>query len=57
MNYETLCDGLQQKQDLTLTRGALLNILSRAFNDQPECAVFAEPAPEGEECYQTACRT
>ncbi len=31
----------------------LLNILSRPFDDQPELAAFAEPAPEGRERYQT----
>jgi serine/tyrosine/threonine adenylyltransferase len=31
----------------------LLNILSRPFDDQPEFAAFAEPAPEGRERYQT----
>jgi uncharacterized protein YdiU (UPF0061 family) len=35
----------------------LLNILSRPFDDQPEFAAFAEPAPEGQECYQTFCGT
>jgi hypothetical protein len=30
----------------------LLNILSRPFDDQPEFAAFAEPAPEGRGCYQ-----
>ena len=29
----------------------LLNILSRPFDDQPEFAAFAEPAPEGRGCY------
>jgi uncharacterized protein YdiU (UPF0061 family) len=31
----------------------LLNILLRPFDDQPEFAAFAEPAPEGQERYQT----
>ena len=31
----------------------LLNILSRPFDDQPEFAAFAQPAPEGRERYQT----
>jgi serine/tyrosine/threonine adenylyltransferase len=31
----------------------LLNILSRPFDDQPEFAAFAEPAPEGYEHYRT----
>lgn len=35
----------------------LLSILSRPFDDQPEFAAFAEPAPEGQECYQTFCGT
>lgn len=35
----------------------LLNILSRPFDDQPEFAAFAEPAPEGQECYRTFCGT
>ena len=35
----------------------LLNILSRPFDDQPEFAAFAEPAPEGRGCYRTFCGT
>ena len=35
----------------------LLNILSRPFDDQPEFAAFAEPAPKGRGCYQTFCGT
>ncbi len=35
----------------------LLNILSRPFDDQPQFAAFAEPAPEGQGCYQTFCGT
>jgi serine/tyrosine/threonine adenylyltransferase len=35
----------------------LLNILSRPFDDQLEFAAFAEPAPEGQECYRTFCGT
>jgi uncharacterized protein YdiU (UPF0061 family) len=35
----------------------LLKILSRPFDDQPEFAAFAEPAPEGRGCYQTFCGT
>jgi uncharacterized protein YdiU (UPF0061 family) len=35
----------------------LLTILSRPFDDQPEFAAFAEPAPEGQGCYQTFCGT
>jgi uncharacterized protein YdiU (UPF0061 family) len=31
----------------------LLKILSRPFDDQPEFAAFAEPAPEGQERYRT----
>ena len=31
----------------------LLNILSRPFDDQPEFAAFAQPAPEGRERYRT----
>jgi uncharacterized protein YdiU (UPF0061 family) len=35
----------------------LLNILSRPFDDRPEFAAFAEPAPEGRGCYRTFCGT
>ena len=35
----------------------LLSILSRPFDDQPEFAAFAEPAPEGRGRYQTFCGT
>jgi len=35
----------------------LLGILARPFDDQPESAAFAEPAPEGPERYQTFCGT
>jgi len=35
----------------------LLKILARPFDDQPEFAAFAEPAPEGQGCYQTFCGT
>src|SRR5262245_46143686 len=35
----------------------LLIILSHPFDDQPEFAAFAEPAPEGQGCYQTFCGT
>jgi uncharacterized protein YdiU (UPF0061 family) len=35
----------------------LLNVLSRPFDDQPEFAAFAEPAPEGRGRYQTFCGT
>jgi uncharacterized protein YdiU (UPF0061 family) len=35
----------------------LLKILSRPFDDQPEFAAFAEPAPEGQGRYQTFCGT
>ena len=35
----------------------LLKILSRPFDDQPEFAAFAEPAPEGPGCYRTFCGT
>jgi uncharacterized protein YdiU (UPF0061 family) len=35
----------------------LLKILSRPFDDQPEFVAFAEPAPEGSECYRTFCGT
>jgi len=31
----------------------LLNILSRPFDEQPEFAAFAEPAPEGQSHYRT----
>ena len=31
----------------------LLKIISRPFDDQPEFAAFAQPAPEGRERYQT----
>jgi uncharacterized protein YdiU (UPF0061 family) len=36
---------------------ALLSILSRPFDDQPEFAAYAEPAPEGQGCYRTFCGT
>ncbi|HXV50365.1 MAG TPA: YdiU family protein [Candidatus Binatia bacterium] len=36
---------------------ALLNILARPFDDQPEFAAFAEPAPEGQGRYRTFCGT
>src|SRR5499427_9533584 len=35
----------------------LLKILSCPFDDQPEYAAFAEPAPEGRGCYRTFCGT
>jgi uncharacterized protein YdiU (UPF0061 family) len=35
----------------------LRNILSRPYDDQPEFAGFAEPAPEDGERYQTFCGT
>jgi serine/tyrosine/threonine adenylyltransferase len=35
----------------------LLNILSNPFDDQPEFAAFAEPAPEGRGDYRTFCGT
>jgi uncharacterized protein YdiU (UPF0061 family) len=35
----------------------LLAILSRPFDDQPEFAAYAEPAPEGQGCYRTFCGT
>ena len=35
----------------------LLNILSHPFDDRPEFAAFAEPAPEGRGCYRTFCGT
>jgi uncharacterized protein YdiU (UPF0061 family) len=35
----------------------LLKILSRPYDDQPEFAGFAEPAPEGRACYRTFCGT
>ncbi|HYT55412.1 MAG TPA: YdiU family protein [Verrucomicrobiae bacterium] len=35
----------------------LLNILARPFDDQPEFAAFAEPAPDGRGCYRTFCGT
>ena len=31
----------------------LLNIVSRPFDDQPEFAAFAQPAPDGQDRYQT----
>jgi uncharacterized protein YdiU (UPF0061 family) len=36
---------------------ALLNILARPFDDQPEFAAFAEPAPDGQGRYRTFCGT
>jgi uncharacterized protein YdiU (UPF0061 family) len=36
---------------------ALLNILVRPFDDQPELAAFADPAPDGQGCYRTFCGT
>jgi uncharacterized protein YdiU (UPF0061 family) len=35
----------------------LLKILSRPFDDQPESAAYAEPAPEGFGHYRTFCGT
>jgi uncharacterized protein YdiU (UPF0061 family) len=35
----------------------LLKILSRPFDDQPESAAYAEPAPEGSGPYRTFCGT
>ena len=35
----------------------LLNILAHPFDDQPEFAAFAEPAPDGQGCYRTFCGT
>ena len=35
----------------------LLKILARPFDDQPESAAFAEPAPEGPGRYRTFCGT
>jgi uncharacterized protein YdiU (UPF0061 family) len=35
----------------------LLKILASPFDDQPESAAFAEPAPEGQGCYRTFCGT
>jgi serine/tyrosine/threonine adenylyltransferase len=35
----------------------LLNILSHPFDDQPEFAAFAVPAPDGQGCYRTFCGT
>jgi serine/tyrosine/threonine adenylyltransferase len=35
----------------------LLKILARPFDDQPEFAAFAEPAPDGQGCYRTFCGT
>ena len=35
----------------------LLKILLRPFDDQPESAVYSEPAPEGSERYRTFCGT
>jgi uncharacterized protein YdiU (UPF0061 family) len=35
----------------------LLQIISRPFDDQPEVAAFAEPAPAGYGCYRTFCGT
>ena len=31
----------------------LLNIVSRPFDDHPEFASFAQPAPDGQDRYQT----
>src|SRR5499433_3833788 len=36
---------------------SLLNILAHPFDDQPEFAAFAEPAPDGQGCYRTFCGT
>jgi uncharacterized protein YdiU (UPF0061 family) len=36
---------------------ALLNILARPFDDQPEFTAFAEPAPDGQGRYRTFCGT
>jgi serine/tyrosine/threonine adenylyltransferase len=35
----------------------LLNILTHPFDDQPEFAAFAEPAPDGQGGYRTFCGT
>jgi uncharacterized protein YdiU (UPF0061 family) len=35
----------------------LLKILSRPFDEQPEFAAFAEPAPQGQGRYRTFCGT
>jgi len=35
----------------------LLKFLSHPFDDQPEFAAFAAPAPEGQGCYRTFCGT
>ena len=35
----------------------LLKVLAFPFEDQPEFAAFAEPAPEGQERYRTFCGT
>jgi uncharacterized protein YdiU (UPF0061 family) len=35
----------------------LLKILARPFDDQPEFAAFAEPAPQGQGRYRTFCGT
>jgi len=35
----------------------LLKILARPYDDQPEFAAFAEPAPDGQGCYRTFCGT
>jgi uncharacterized protein YdiU (UPF0061 family) len=35
----------------------LLEILAHPFDDQPESAAFAEPAPQGPEPYRTFCGT
>jgi len=35
----------------------LLKILARPFEDQPESAAYAEPAPEGSGHYRTFCGT
>jgi uncharacterized protein YdiU (UPF0061 family) len=35
----------------------LLKIVTRPFEDQPEFAEFAEPAPKGNEGYRTFCGT
>jgi len=35
----------------------LLNILAHPFDDQPDFAAFAEPAPDDQGCYRTFCGT
>ena len=40
-----------------VTFNTLLRVMSHPFDDQPEFAAFAEPAPDGQGCYRTFCGT